>query len=223
MREPSLQKTTALSFAVHISVLLIALLLLRQSNHFVIPSPYVVSLVSPEVLKVKDTESRESLETSKTLRDTSVTEDIPKQDMKKRNKKEEEKAEERIAAIEAKKKVERLVKLRSVISLKAGDHDRKDISETTPAHTGEGSLFDEYYTKIRREIWQHWAFPDTGQKGLEAIISIRITKDGTISIQRIEKSSGNPFFDKSAIRAITKASPLPPPPYEMEIGVKFYP
>lgn len=152
MREPSLQKTTALSFALHISVLLIALLLLRQSNHFVVPSPYVVSLVSPEVLKVKDTESRESLETSKTLRDTSVTEDIPKQDMGKRNKKEEEKAEERIAAIEAKKKVERLVKLRSVISLKAGGHDRKDSSETTLAHTGEGYLFDEYYTKIRRDL-----------------------------------------------------------------------
>jgi len=223
MREPSLQKTTALSFALHISVLLIALVLLRQSNQFTMPSPYVVSLVSPEVLKVKDTESRESLETSKTLRDTSVTEDIPKQDMEKRNKKEEEKAEEMIAAIEAKKKVERLVKLRSVISLKVSGHDRKDSSETTLAHTGEGSLFDEYYTKIRREIWQQWAFPDTGQKDLEAIISIKIMKDGTISIQRIEKSSGNPFFDKSAIKAITKASPLPPPPYEMEIGVKFYP
>ena len=223
MREPSLQKTTALSFALHISVLLIALLLLRQSNYFVVPSPYVVSLVSPEVLKVKNTESRENLKTSKTLRNTSVTEDIPKQDIKKRNKEEEEKAEEKIAAIEAKKKVERLVKLRSVISLKASDHDRKDISEAAPAYTGEGSLFDEYYTKIRREIWQQWAFPDTGQKDLEAIISIKIMKDGTISIQRIEKSSGNPFFDKSAIKAITKASPLSPPPYEMEIGVKFYP
>jgi len=223
MREPSLQKTTALSFALHISVLLIALLLLRQSNYFVVPSPYVVSLVSPEVLKVKNTESRENLKTPKTLRNTSVTEDIPKQDIKKRNKEEEEKAEEKIAAIEAKKKVERLVKLRSVISLKASDHDRKDISETAPAYTGEGSLFDEYYTKIRREIWQQWAFPDTGQKDLEAIISIKIMKDGTISIQRIEKSSGNPFFDKSAIKAITKASPLSPPPYEMEIGVKFYP
>jgi TonB family protein len=223
MREPSLQKTTALSFALHISVLLIALVLLRQSNQFTMPSPYVVSLVSPEVLKVKDTESRESPETSKTLRDTSVTEDIPKQDMEKRNKKEEEKAEERIDAIEAKKKVERLVKLRSVISLKASGYGRKDSSETTLAHTGEGSLFDEYYTKIRREIWQQWAFPDTGQKDLEAIISIKIMKDGTISIQRIEKSSGNPFFDKSAIKAISKASPLPPPPYEMEIGVKFYP
>ncbi len=222
MREPSLQKTTALSLALHISALLIALLLLRQSSQFVMPSPYVVSLVSPEALKGKVTESREGRETSKTLRDTSVVKDIPKQEMKKKGKKEEEIAEERIAAIAAKKKVERLVRLRSVISLAASGNNSKDSSETTPAHEGKGSLFDEYYAKIRKEIWQQWVFPDTG-KDLETIISIRILKDGTISIQKMEKSSGNPFFDRSALNALTKANPLSPPPYEMEIGVKFYP
>lgn len=223
MREPSLQKTTALSLALHISALLIALLFLRQSSQFMMPSPYVVSLVSPEVLKGKVTESGESRVTSKPLRDTSVVKDIPKQEMKIKDKKAEEITEERIAAIAAKKKVERLVQLRSVISLKASSNNSKDSSETTPAQEGKGSLFDEYYAKIRKEIWQQWVFPDTGQKDLEAIISIRIMKDGTISIQKIEKSSGNPFFDKSAIRALTKATPLSPPPYEMEIGVKFYP
>jgi TolA protein len=187
------------------------------------PSPYVVSLVSPEALKGKVTESGESRVTSKPLRDTSVVKDIPKQEMKIKDKKAEEITEERIAAIAAKKKVERLVQLRSVISLKASSNNSKDSSETTPAQEGKGSLFDEYYAKIRKEIWQQWVFPDTGQKDLEAIISIRIMKDGTISIQKIEKSSGNPFFDKSAIRALTKATPLSPPPYEMEIGVKFYP
>jgi colicin import membrane protein len=223
MREPSLQKTTALSLALHISALLIALLLLRQSSQFIMPSPYVVSLVSPEALKGKVTESRQSLETSKPLRDTSVLKDIPKQEMKKKDKKEEELAEEKIAAIAAKKKVERLVRLRSVISLKATVNNSKDSSETAPAHEGKGSLFDEYYAKIRKEIWQQWVFPDTGQKDLETIISIRIMKDGTISVQKIEKSSGNPFFDRSALKALTKATPLSPPPYEMEIGVKFYP
>ena len=223
MREPSLQKTTALSLALHISALLIALLLLRQSSQFIMPSPYVVSLVSPEALKAKVTESRQSLETSKPLRDTSVLKDIPKQEMKKKDKKEEELAEEKIAAIAAKKKVERLVRLRSVSSLKATVNNSKDSSETAPAHEGKGSLFDEYYAKIRKEIWQQWVFPDTGQKDLETIISIRIMKDGTISVQKIEKSSGNPFFDRSALKALTKATPLSPPPYEMEIGVKFYP
>jgi len=223
MKEPSLQKTTALSLALHISFLCIALLLLRQSNKHVMPSPYVVSLVSPAVLKGKTMDIREGKGLPKPLKDTSVVEAVPKQDMKKRDKKREEMVEEKIAAIAAKKKVERLVKLRSEISLKASSNIGKGTSEISPVQGEKGSLFDEYYAKIRKEIWQQWAFPATGQKDLEATISIKIIKDGTIFIQKIEKSSGNPFFDKSAIRALTKASPISPPPYEMEIGVRFYP
>ncbi len=81
----------------------------------------------------------------------------------------------------------------------------------------------DYCKKVRKEIWQQWVYPDTGQKDLETIISIRIMKDGTISMQKIEKSSGNPLFDKSSIRALTKANPLSPPPYEMEISIRFSP
>jgi colicin import membrane protein len=222
MKEPSLQKTTALSLALHISFLFIAFLLLRQSSQYLMPS-YTVSLVGPEVLKGK--ESRKSLKSasggSETLRDTSVKEGVPKEFVKKRAK-EEELLEEKISAIEAKKRVERIVRLRSMISLQ-GSSSKKEISETPSTHTGEGSLFDDYYTKIKNEIWQQWVYPGTGQKDLETIISIRIMKDGTISLQKIEKSSGNPLFDKSAIKALTKANPLSPPPYEMEIGVRFYP
>ncbi|MEW6162594.1 MAG: energy transducer TonB [Nitrospirota bacterium] len=218
MREPSLQKTTALSLAFHLTALLIAFIVLKQSNHLILPSPYTVSLVSPEVLR--DDKAGEGLKTSESLRDTSVMEDVLEQDKKKWGKKEGEIVKERISAIEAKKKVEQIVRLRSMISLKASVGDRRDRSETTPVHTG-GGLFDDYYTKIRREIRQQWVFPDIGQNDLETIISMKIMKDGTISVQKIEKSSGNPFFDRSAIKALSKASPLPPPPYEMEIGVRF--
>jgi TonB family protein len=62
-----------------------------------------------------------------------------------------------------------------------------------------------------------------GRKEIEAIVSVKILKDGTARVQRIEKSSGNALFDRSALKALAKASPLPPPPYEMEIGVRFYP
>jgi colicin import membrane protein len=48
-------------------------------------------------------------------------------------------------------------------------------------------------------------------------------RDGTIKVQGIEKSSGNALFDRSAQRAIAKATPVTPPPYEMEIGIRFYP
>jgi TonB family protein len=223
MKEPSLQKTTALSLALHFSFLLISFLLLRQSSQFLMPSSYTVNLVSPEALKGIERRGRIS---SETTRDISVTKDVPKKNVpkedvdKKFNK--DELIEEKISAIEAKKRVERIVRLRSVISLK-GDVNNKNISETPSINTGKGSISDDYYTKIRNQIWQQWVYPDTGKKDLEAIISIRIMKDGTISMQKIEKSSGNPLFDKSAIKALTKANPLSPPPYEMEVGVRFYP
>ena len=228
MKEPSLQKITALSLAIHISFLCVALLLLRQSNKHVMPSPYVVTLVSPAALKGKTMDIRESKGLSKPLKDTSVVEAVPKQDMKKedlkkRDKKMEKVVEERIAAIAAKKKVERMVKLRSEISLKASGNTGKSTSGLSSVKGEKGSLFDEYYGKISEEIHQQWNWPAAGQKDLEAIIAIRIMKDGTISIQKIEKSSGNSFFDKWAIRALRKASPLSPPPYEMEMGVRFYP
>ena len=228
MKEPSLQKITALSLALHISFLCIALLLLRQSNKHVMPSPYVVTLVSPAALKGKTMDIRESKGLSKPLKDTSVVEAVPKRDMKKddfkkRDKKMEKIVEERIAAIAAKKKVERLVKLRSEISLKASSDTGKGTSGLSSVQGEKGSLFDEYYGKISEEIHQQWNWPTAGQKDLEATISIKIIKDGTIFIQKVEKSSGNPFFYKLAIRALTKASPLSPPPYEMEIGVRFYP
>jgi colicin import membrane protein len=84
-------------------------------------------------------------------------------------------------------------------------------------------MFDDYYAKIMGEIKQQWIWTGTGEKDLEAVISIKILRDGTTLIKRIEKSSGNDLFDRSAVKALTKANPLPPPPYEMEIGVRFYP
>jgi len=47
MKGPSLQKTTALSAALHLTFFMVAALILRQSNSIIIPSPYVVSLVNP--------------------------------------------------------------------------------------------------------------------------------------------------------------------------------
>lgn len=217
MKGPSLQKTTALSFVLHLTAFLIAFLVLKQPNHIISPPPYIVSLVSPDVL----TGINEASDTS----EESVTlSNIPKKDIKEITKKEKEMVEKRISAITNKKKIERIVSLRrSIISLKATGNKRSSNPQTTSTYTGKGTLFDDYYSKITREIWQQWVFPDTGQKNLEAIISIRILKDGTITAQRIEKSSGNPLFDRSVIKALAKASPLSPPPYEMEIGVRFYP
>jgi colicin import membrane protein len=220
MREPGLQKTTALSLALHLTAFLIAFLFLKQSNHIIISPTYTVSLVSSDILTGID--KGKNIDAPDMSKESVTQADIPKKNLKEISKG-KEMVEEKISAIAAKKKVEKIVRLRSIISLKASGDNRRVNSQITGAPVGKGTMFDDYYSKIIREIWQQWVFPDTGQKDLEAIISVRIKRDGAITAQRIEKSSGNLLFDRSAIKALAKASPLPPPPYEMEIGVRFYP
>jgi colicin import membrane protein len=84
-------------------------------------------------------------------------------------------------------------------------------------------LFDSYYAKITDEIRQEWVYPDMGKKDIASIVAVTIRRDGHITIHGIEKSSGDLLFDRSVLKAVTKASPVSPPPYEMEIGIRFYP
>jgi colicin import membrane protein len=130
---------------------------------------------------------------------------------------------EKISALEAKKRIRKMVELRNTISLKGGVDNRSAQTESAPSSHAKGDPFDDYYRKITKEIWQQWVYPSTSRKDIEAIVSIRILKDGTALVQKVEKSSGNALFDKAALKALAKASPLEPPPYEMEIGVRFYP
>jgi colicin import membrane protein len=232
MRGPSLQKATIISFALHLTVFLAAVLILRHSSRMVMPAPYTVSLVSPDVIKGIDkrVDVDKGTDADK-ARDENVVQaakesNTPSVSTKKSNKemaKEKEMLEKKISAIAAKKKIEKIVKLRSVIALKASGEKRSSNAKTASASLGKGAPSDDYYTKITKEIWQQWVYPNVGKKDIEAVISIKILMDGTAIVQKIEKSSGNSIFDKSALRALSKASPLPPPPYEMEIGVRFYP
>lgn len=230
MNEISLKKPIVVSFAFHIIILTISIFFLKQPSKPAVPLSYSVNLVDAEVIsgnknsseQIKDSTSLNRSEsglvlaekTSKELKNIGVGE-------KKELLKKEEMITERISAIVAKKKIEKIVKLRSIISLK-GTSD-KQINGSKVSTVKGGATFTEYYSVIRREIWQQWVYPDTGQKNLEVIISIRIMKDGTVIDQKIEKSSGNPIFDKSALKATIKANPLPLPPYEMEIGIRFHP
>jgi len=226
MRGPSLQKTTALSLVLHLTVFLIAFLLLKQSGRFVIPPPFTVSLVGPDILTGIDrSNNTDAVEASK---ESAVPADIATKNLKEISRG-KELVEEKISAIAAKKRVEKFVRLRSMISLKASGERRgakanTAVTKSTFSASGKSSMFDDYYSRIMQEIWQQWSWdPGKGGKNLEAIISIKILRDGTTLVQKIEKSSGNPLFDRLATRALAKASPLPPPPYEMEIGVRFYP
>jgi TonB family protein len=65
------------------------------------------------------------------------------------------------------------------------------------------------------------------RENIEAIIQVQILRNGTIANVSFEKRSGNRYFDESALKAIKKASPLPPFPAWMrdssiDVGIRFY-
>jgi colicin import membrane protein len=59
---------------------------------------------------------------------------------------------------------------------------------------------------------------------LSALVWVRLDSQGNVlGSPRVERSSGNPWYDDSAVRAIQKASPLPAPPASGDYAFEFRP
>ena len=61
-------------------------------------------------------------------------------------------------------------------------------------------------------------------KALVAVVRIKIQRDGYVPSSGVEivRSSGNDYFDKSVVRAVMKASPLPVPPEQLRGSETYY-
>lgn len=231
MRGPSLQKATLVSGALHLMFFLMALLVMRQSGRIIIPSPYVVSLVDPRGIPSSPRPGApEAVEAKAATKEITMAQPPDAMPRKNQSLEEEQRFNDRISELASKKKIERIVKLRSIISLKGREEPagQQQASKGTPTGTqqggsAQGTLFDSYYAKITDEIRREWIFPDAGAKNLQAVVFVKVARDGSLAVQGIEKSSGNLLFDRSALKAIAKASPVSAPPYEMEIGIRFTP
>jgi len=228
MSGPSLQKTTLLSAALHLTFFLIAAFILRYSRNVTIPSPYEVSLIGP-MSSARGT-AREDISAQRGDTGGPAVREIEKvkqpEKAAKDSKADQAELDKQIAALQAKKKIRKIVDMRRKVASLSGSQGRtteKSAAQGAKTGSSQGSLFDRYYGKITDQIRQEWVYPDTGEKNLEAVIAVKIARDGTITVQGIEKSSGNALFDRSALRALAKASPVAPPLQEMEIGMRFYP
>ncbi len=233
MKAPSLQKTAALSAFLHLTVFLLAALVMEQSSHMNLPSPYIVDLVSPsgrsEVagprhVSQKNRSAEREMPAKHSAEALSKKEKMKEKMMAKR---ETERVEDRIAELAAIERIKKMTKLRQVLSIPAsGDvPDAKQASQPQAAGKGAGQgTVGSYMDKITGEIWKQWSWDPTMGKDLEAVISVLILKDGTIRVEKIEKSSGNTFFDRSALIALRNASPVTPPPdrADVEIGIRFF-
>ena len=62
-----------------------------------------------------------------------------------------------------------------------------------------------YVAQIQREIVQNWSRPPSARNGMEALLRVLLIPTGEVIDVKVEDSSGNDAFDRSAVLAVTKA------------------
>jgi colicin import membrane protein len=83
----------------------------------------------------------------------------------------------------------------------------------------------DYFRRLEESVRSSWVLPGAlARDAAKLMVELRIVieKDGRVSEERIERGSGNPYFDDSVRRAIRKASPLPVPPEQLRGGEDHY-
>ncbi|HET9579590.1 MAG TPA: cell envelope integrity protein TolA [Usitatibacter sp.] len=91
---------------------------------------------------------------------------------------------------------------------------KKDPSVKAAAVRKPASAADEKFRQATgRKVLQHWSGPTSGlSQGLSCDLLVTVLADGTVEEVEITRSSGSGEFDRSVVKAVRAASPLPPPP-----------
>lgn len=80
---------------------------------------------------------------------------------------------------------------------------------------GGGSVrpleFVVYVNQLEQHIKGGWRWIKGGERFV-SVVSMRLAPSGVVQSASVQRSSGNTQFDESALRAVYKASPVPPPP-----------
>ena len=89
-----------------------------------------------------------------------------------------------------------------------------DAAGAVTASIGGTSEFAWYRTSVTAALHSHWRKPILAglREPREVVVEFEILRDGTVAGVRIAQSSGVPTLDRSALRAVQDASPLPPLP-----------
>ena len=93
----------------------------------------------------------------------------------------------------------------------------------TGSPTGVASLaldvadfpFTYYLRQIQQKVSENWVPPARPtEPSQRAVVLFEISRDGRVRTSKVEKSSGNAFYDQSALRAVTDSAPFPPLPQD---------
>lgn len=103
--------------------------------------------------------------------------------------------------------------------------DKGSQEKTTMVVDAPRFPFSYYLEAIERKVSQNW-FSGTsgGGEGLNCVVYFRLGRNGGVTDVRIEQSSGNSYFDRTALRAVRGSAPFPPLPRaftESYLGIHF--
>ncbi|MCL5808464.1 MAG: TonB family protein [Deltaproteobacteria bacterium] len=112
---------------------------------------------------------------------------------------------------------------------KAGKEEAATGFASQPGTVEMDTQMRAYYAMVWSQIKGKWVLPQGILRGeaLETIIDVTILRSGAVTQVNFEKRSGNRYFDESAMKAIRKASPLPPLPAwiggnSLGVGIRFH-
>ncbi len=82
------------------------------------------------------------------------------------------------------------------------------------AGSGGGGRYDPlgwYYSMVRATLYEAWQQPSAlaGNRGLTTRVLIRVGRDGRVLRRSLDRSSGNPQMDASALKAVESVAQLP--------------
>ncbi|HMA76459.1 MAG TPA: energy transducer TonB [Candidatus Krumholzibacteriaceae bacterium] len=99
------------------------------------------------------------------------------------------------------------------------------IEETSVAVDAPRFPFSYYLGAIQRKVSANWFSASSKHgKSISCTVFFRLDRSGRISGLLLEKSSGDSYFDRAALRAIKSSAPFPPLPGafdEPALGVHF--
>jgi TonB family protein len=103
--------------------------------------------------------------------------------------------------------------------------DKEEPAQTSLEIDAPRFPFSYYLEAIERKVSQNWfAATSAGNEGLSCVVYFRLKRSGSVDEVRLETSSGNSYFDRTALRAVRSASPFPPLPRaftESYLGIHF--
>ena len=109
-----------------------------------------------------------------------------------------------------------------------------DTAPTTAGGPMGSAVVDEarrrYFAAVYERIKEHFLLPDlkNWQADLQAVLVIRVRRDGIVTHSSFEQKSANIFFNQAVEKALAEAAPMPPFPAELkenglEFGLRFRP